>query len=353
MLASVEEIIKEIKCGNQVILVDDEDRENEGDLIIAASACTPEVINFMAKFGRGLICLALTEERARFLRLSLQPQSHGRRFETAFTVSIEARHGVTTGISAADRSRTIAVAIDKQSTVDDLVTPGHIFPLIAKDGGVLVRAGHTEASVDLARLAGLFPAAVICEIMNDDGTMARMPDLRNFATVHNLKIGSIAELIAFRRQNESMLIIKSEHSIKPFGCAGFRGVIFENTLTKTEHLALVHGQWQENDIVPTRMHRLDVFSDVLHAKEGTLNRSLNYISSKPFGVAILLREPVPDALSRSLAAPPVHPVLREYGVGAQILRALGIRRIELLTTAEKNLAGLEGFGLDIASVRAV
>ena len=353
MLASIEEIINEIKNGNQVILVDDEDRENEGDLIVAASACTPAAINFMARFGRGLICLALTEERARFLRLSLQPQSHGRRFETAFTVSIEARQGVTTGISAADRARTIAVAIDKKTTLDDLVTPGHVFPLIAKEGGVLVRTGHTEASVDLARLAGLTPAAVICEIMNDDGTMARLPDLRKFAVMHNLKIGSIADLIAFRRKNESIISLKSEYSIAPFGCQGFRGLVFENTLTKTEHLALVHGRWQEHDVVPTRMHRLDVLSDVLYAKEGILNRSLTYIHDKPFGVVILLREPVPDALSRALAVPTPGAVLREYGVGAQILRALGIRRIELLTTSEKNLAGLEGFGLDITGVRAV
>jgi 3,4-dihydroxy 2-butanone 4-phosphate synthase/GTP cyclohydrolase II len=189
--------------------------------------------------------------------------------------------------------------------------------------------------------------------MNDDGTMARLPDLRKFAVMHNLKIGSIADLIAFRRKNESIISLKSEYSIAPFGCQGFRGLVFENTLTKTEHLALVHGRWQEHDVVPTRMHRLDVLSDVLYAKEGILNRSLTYIHDKPFGVVILLREPVPDALSRALAAPTPGAVLREYGVGAQILRALGIRRIELLTTSEKNLAGLEGFGLDITGVRAV
>jgi 3,4-dihydroxy 2-butanone 4-phosphate synthase/GTP cyclohydrolase II len=347
----IEHIIEDLKQGRQVVLVDDEDRENEGDLIVAASHCTPDAVNFMARFGRGLICLALTSARVQHLRLPLQPQSQGRRFETAFTVSIEARDGVTTGISAADRAHTIAAAIAPDAQPEHLITPGHVFPLIARDGGVLVRAGHTEASVDLARLAGLEPAAVICEIMNDDGTMARRADLELFAKKHGLNIGTIADLIRYRRQKEQLIQEITQFPIADFGGIAWQAVVFRNIVTGTEHLALKHGSWTEESVVPTRMHRLDILGDVFNGTPGKLDKAAAAIKERGFGVLVVLREMLPDALSRSLQEPlPASPILREYGIGAQILQFLGVRRLELLGAPAKNIAGLDGFGLDIVKV---
>ena len=321
------------------------------------SFCTPDVINFMARFGRGLICLALTEDRARTLRLSLQPQSHGRRFETAFTVSIEARHGVTTGISAADRSHTIAVAIDKKTTLDDLVTPGHVFPLVAKEGGVLVRAGHTEASVDLARLAGLTPAAVICEIMNDDGTMARMPDLVAFAQHHGLKLGTIADLIAHRRRTEKLVRRVEEGEVEQAIGGTWRAIVYESTAAPGEHLALVKGDVSSDAPVLVRMHAASLFREIVSGRGlGDLHAAMRVIDAAGRGVVVLLRDPRPDALSIRLKRGPAHaiaPEIRDYGIGAQILDDLGVKRIIRLSNNPRPLIGLEGYGLQVLETRPI
>lgn len=354
-LASIEEIIEDARNGKMFILIDDEDRENEGDLVIPASMATPEAVNFMAKFGRGLICLAMTRERIDELGLPLMPRKHTSRHETAFTVSIEAKDGVTTGISAADRARTIAVAIDPACGRDEIVTPGHVFPLVAREGGVLVRAGHTEAAVDIARMAGLLPAGVICEIMNDDGTMARLPDLIQFAQFHGLKVGTIADLIAHRRRTESIVRRSLESQIETLHGGAFRMVLYVNKATYAEHIALVKGDISTPEPVLVRMHALNVLDDVLgdrgSGKGGQLQAAMAQIAEAGRGVVVLIREPSATALSDTVRARLEHESaggeLRDYGVGAQILLDLGIRDMILLSNSQKNIVGLDGYGLSI------
>jgi len=359
-LASIDELIEEAKAGRMFILVDDEDRENEGDLVIPASHATPEVINFMAKHGRGLICLAMTRDRIGKLGLPLMAQQNGTRHETAFTVSIEAREGVTTGISAADRARTVEVAIDPAKSREDIVTPGHVFPLVARDGGVLVRAGHTEAAVDLARLAGLNPAGVICEIMNDDGTMARLPDLLKFAQFHGLKVGTIADLIAWRRRRDKLVERMVESEFQSLNGGDFHLVVYRSTVGYAEHIALVKGDIADGQPVPVRMHALNVLDDVLgdavssHGHE--LQDAMKAIGKEGRGVVVLIREPSPTSLSDRLkarAGSGAGPeTLRDYGVGAQILVDLGVKEMVLLTnTPKKSIVGLDGYGLSVVGQR--
>lgn len=360
-LASIEEIIEDARNGKMFILIDDEDRENEGDLVIPAEMATPEAVNFMAKFGRGLICLAMTKERIDELGLPLMPRKHSSRHETAFTVSIEAKEGVTTGISAADRARTIAVAIDPACNRDEIVTPGHVFPLVAREGGVLVRAGHTEAAVDLARMAGLLPAGVICEIMNDDGTMARLPDLIQFAQYHGLKVGTIADLIAHRRRTESIVRRSLESQIDTLHGGPFRMVIYVNKATYAEHIALVKGDISTSEPVLVRMHALNVLDDVLgdrgSGKGGQLQAAMQQIAEVGRGVVVLIREPSATTLSDTVHARLEHESaggeLRDYGVGAQILLDLGIRDMILLSNSQKNIVGLDGYGLSIVERRPI
>ncbi|MBA4225038.1 MAG: 3,4-dihydroxy-2-butanone-4-phosphate synthase [Hyphomonas sp.] len=360
-ISSIEEIIEDARNGRMFILVDAEDRENEGDLIIPATFATPEAVNFMAKHGRGLICLAMTQERAHTLSLDMMTRNNRESMGTAFTVSIEAKEGVTTGISAHDRARTIAVAIDPTKDHDDIVTPGHIFPLIAKEGGTLVRAGHTEAAVDISRMAGLFPAGVICEIMNDDGTMARLPELIAFAQLHNLKIGTIADLIAWRRQNDRFLERRIEAPLESDYGSGFRTVCFRNTLDNSEHIAIVHGDIKPDATTLVRVHRTDILADILGEKgprSGLVSRAMRLIASDPNpGVVVFVNTMQPGSLAERLglksAAPrdPSAP-LREYGIGAQILRELGVRRMVYLSdTQPTRLAGLDGYGLTIEGWR--
>jgi 3,4-dihydroxy 2-butanone 4-phosphate synthase/GTP cyclohydrolase II len=358
-ISPTEEILEEARQGRMYILVDAEDRENEGDLIIPAQFATPAAINFMAKHGRGLICLALTGERTDQLGLHPMAPRNRTRHTTAFTVSIEAREGITTGISAHDRARTVAVAIDPTKGAADIVSPGHVFPLAARDGGVLIRAGHTEASVDISRAAGLFPAAVICEIMNDDGTMARLPELVSFAQLHGLKIGTIADLISYRRRNDTFVERLFE---QPFENAlgVFRMVVFRNQLDGAEHVALVRGAIRPEGQTLVRMHRADIAADVLGeagGRSGLVERALAVIANEPEGgVFVLLRDPDPAALTKRFAprgeGEPHHErMLREYGVGAQILRDLGVRKMTLLSNARQKVIGLVGYGLEIAGWR--
>ncbi len=353
-LATIEEIIEEARAGRMFILVDDEDRENEGDLIIPAQYAHADAVNFMAKYGRGLICLAL--ESAQVKRLGLPPMARHNmsRHATAFTVSIEAREGITTGISAGDRARTVAAAINPAATAQDIASPGHIFPLEARDGGVLVRAGHTEAAVDISRLAGLNPAGVICEVMNDDGTMARLPDLITFGKEHGIKIATIADLIAYRRRSEKLV----ERLVEaPFTSAlgSFTSIVYASTHHYAEHIVLVKGTISQGEPTLVRMHALDVWQDVLldqsSGKHGLLHTAMRQIEEAGSGVIVLLREPRRTAVSDSarikLGQEPAEPVLRDYGIGAQILLDLGITRMTLLTNAPKTIVGLEGYGLEI------
>jgi len=360
--AAAEDIIEEARKGRMFILVDDEDRENEGDLVIPAQWATPEAINFMAKHARGLICLALTRERVEQLGLSLMAQNNGTRHQTAFTVSIEAREGVTTGISAADRARTVAVAIDTSCGSQDIVSPGHVFPLVARDGGVLERTGHTEAAVDLARLAGLTPAGVICEIMNDDGTMARRNDLITFAQRHGLKIGTIADLIAYRRRYDSIVKRISETKLDSIWGGDFRCVVYINKVTMAQHVALVKGDPAAPSPITVRMHAVNLFTDTLGQRSGgrggEIEASMRTIAEEGRGVMVLIREPLTVVLAeqRRRAGEPIPPAgaeLRDYGVGAQILIDLGVREMVLLSHSNKSVVGLEGFGLKIVGQKPV
>jgi 3,4-dihydroxy 2-butanone 4-phosphate synthase/GTP cyclohydrolase II len=360
--AAAEDIIEEARKGRMFILVDDEDRENEGDLVIPAQWATPEAINFMAKHARGLICLALTRERVEQLGLKLMAQNNGTRHQTAFTVSIEAREGVTTGISAADRARTVSVAIDPSCGPQDIVTPGHVFPLVARDGGTLERTGHTEAAVDLARLAGLTPAGVICEIMNDDGTMARRNDLISFAQRHNLKIGTIADLIAYRRRYDSIIKRISETKLDSIYGGDFRCVVYINKVTMAQHVALVKGDPAAPGPITVRMHAVNLFTDTLGQRSGgrggEIEASMRYIAEQGRGVIVLIREPLTVVLAeqRRRAGEPIAPAgveLRDYGVGAQILIDLGVKEMILLTNAKKSIVGIEGFGLKVVGQKPV
>ncbi len=353
-LSSIEDIIAEARAGRMFILVDDEDRENEGDLVMPASACTPDAVNFMAKHGRGLICLALSSERVRELGLPPMARHNASRHSTAFTVSIEAREGISTGISAADRATTIAVAINPYTSARDIVSPGHIFPLEARDGGVLVRAGHTEAAVDISRLAGLNPSGVICEIMSDDGTMARLPELLQFAATHGLKVATIADLIAYRRRSEQLVerLVSTELSTRH---GTFTAHVFATRISYAEHIALVKGTLSEHTPALVRMHALDTLTDVLGDTHGNrhdmLDASLKAIAEAESGVLVLLREPKRSAVSEKLIArtaeQPEGPILRDYGIGAQILLDLGVKSMHLLTNAPKSIIGLEGYGLEV------
>lgn len=355
-ISSTEEIIEEAREGRMFILVDAEDRENEGDLVIPAQFATPAQVNFMAKHGRGLICLALTPERTRVLGLEPMAPRNGARMRTAFTVSIEAKEGISTGISAHDRALTIAVAIDSNKAADDIVSPGHVFPLTAREGGSLVRAGHTEASVDISRMAGLNPAAVICEIMNDDGTMARLPELVAFAQLHNLKIGTIEDLISYRRHNESFIDRVYETPFEVRAGSGFKLVLFRNQLDGVEHVALVKGDIDPNKPTLVRVHRVDFAADVLGGlgdRAGIVDKSIAEIDKAGSGVLVLLREFAQDWLSRRLIGAEVDPVIaaenaqRVIGVGSQILRELGVRRMIVLANTPAKLVGLEGYGLKV------
>lgn len=360
-ISSIDEIIEDARNGRMYILIDAEDRENEGDLIIPASFATPEAVNFMARFGRGLICLAMTRERAHVLHLDMMARDNRESMGTAFTVSIEAAEGVTTGISAADRARTIAVAIDPTLDHHDIVSPGHVFPLVARDGGTLVRAGHTEAAVDISRAAGLYPAGVICEIMNDDGTMARLPDLVAFAQLHNLKIGTIADLIAWRRRNDRYLERRVEAPLESKYGSGFKTVVFRNDLDGTEHIAIVHGKIEADAPVLVRVHRADVLADILGERgprQGLVEKAMQAIAeAEEAGVLVFVNSMRPNAIAERLgakgaAAGDPHAPLREYGVGAQILRELGVRRMIFLSnTQPTRVAGLDGYGLTIEGWR--
>jgi 3,4-dihydroxy 2-butanone 4-phosphate synthase/GTP cyclohydrolase II len=358
-LSSAEELIEEARNGRMFILVDDEDRENEGDLVVPAQFATPDAINFMARHARGLICLALTGARVEKLGLPLMSQQNGTRHQTAFTVSIEAREGVTTGISAADRAKTIAVAINPDSTRDDITTPGHVFPLLAREGGTLVRAGHTEASVDIARKAGLAPAAVICEIMNDDGTMARLPDLVAFAQHHNLKLGTIADLIAHRRLTERLVRKVEEGSYVHTAGGDWRAVVYANTVEYQEHLVLIKGDVSSPEPVMVRMHAIDLLDDMTGSPHWiAVHNAMHMIGKAGRGVVVMIREHRPTALAervRLLAAGTPRPQreLRDYGIGAQILLDLGVKNMILLTNRRRTVIGLEGYGLNIVEQRPI
>jgi 3,4-dihydroxy 2-butanone 4-phosphate synthase/GTP cyclohydrolase II len=364
---SVEEAIEDIRQGRIVIVVDDEDRENEGDLTIAAAKVTPEKINFMAKHGRGLICLAMTGQRLDELHIPMMVGENTSKFGTAFTVSIEARHGVTTGISAADRAKTILTAVDPKTTPADLARPGHIFPLRAQSGGVLMRAGQTEASVDLARLAGLYPAGVICEVMNEDGTMARVPELSEVAGQHGLKLVTVADIIAYRLKTE-MFVRQVAESAFPTEFGDFRIVLFENLLDREHHLALVKGEIDSNTPVLVRVHSQSTVADVFYSLRSggrnELRAALKMINDAGRGVLVYLRQEekglnlaeeiksyaIQNGGSKPADASPAQNSdadLRIYGIGAQILRALGIRRIRLLTNHPKKIVGLQGYGLTV------
>ena len=364
-LSSPEELIAEIAKGRMVVLVDDEDRENEGDLVIAGEWADANAINFMAKHGRGLVCLSLTGERVGKLGLSMMALENKAPLETAFTVSIEAREGVTTGISAGDRARTVAVAIDPNKGPIDIVSPGHVFPLVARDGGVLVRAGHTEAAVDLSRLAGLNPSGVICEIMNDDGTMARLPDLVKFAQLHGLKLGTIADLIAYRLRHDSMVIRTVETTLTRENDGEFKVIVYESALNGTEHVAIVKGNVTGANPPLVRMHALNIMNDVLKDTVGgrsqELEMSLSMIAKEGRGVAVLIRDSwnsrfsnqiqlsgkLPDGRKKTSPAAK-STVLRDYGIGAQILLDLGIVNMRLMTnTKESTIKGIDGYGLKI------
>ena len=361
VLVGPEAIINEARNGRMFILVDDDDRENEGDLVVPAQMATPDSINFMARHGRGLICLALTKERAEQLGLEPMSRTNRSRNETAFTVSIEASEGISTGISAADRARTIAVAIDSSNGPDALVSPGHVFPLVARPGGVLVRAGHTEAAVDVARLAGLNPSGVICEIMREDGTMARLDDLMDFARVHGLKIGTIRDLIAYRLKKDHLVERVAASPFVSTSGGQWQAQVFRDKSSGEEQLALVHGTVDSSQPVLVRMHSLDLFADVLGEsgpRSGVLQGAIRMIEQEGSGVVVALHAAAPGSLSRSIdlrAGKPVEigDAVRGYGTGAQILAALGIHDMILLSNTRHSLVGLSGYGLAIVEERPI
>jgi len=360
-ISKIEDVIEDARNGRMFILMDADDRENEGDLVIPAQMCTPQAVNFMAKNGRGLICLALTQDRANTLNIPMMTQVNGTPNQTAFTISIEAKEGISTGISAHDRAHTISVAIDPTKGSSDIVSPGHVFPLVARHGGTLVRAGHTEAAVDIARLAGLNPAGVICEIMNDDGTMARMPDLVPFAQLHGLKIGTIADLIAYRRKYDHFVKRTVEAPFESHNGGTWQMCIYVNTLEYAEHIALVKGDISTSEPVLVRMHAVNIFSDMLDWKpyeRDVLGESMRIIAKEGRGVVVLLRTTRPtfvsDVVTRRVAEDIDRRRVKEYGVGAQILLDLGIKDMILLTdTPEKKIVALEGYDLNIVGTHAI
>ncbi|NOU03942.1 MAG: 3,4-dihydroxy-2-butanone-4-phosphate synthase [Novosphingobium sp.] len=353
VLVGIEEIIEEARNGRMFILVDDEDRENEGDLVIPAQMATPDAINFMAMHGRGLVCLTLTSERTEHLGLELMSRNNGTRHETAFTVSIEAREGVTTGISAGDRARTVAVAIDATKGRQDIVTPGHVFPLIARDGGVLVRAGHTEASVDISRLAGLNPAGVICEIMNEDGTMARMDDLVPFARRHGLKMGTIRDLIEYRRKHDHLVERIGEVPFTSDYGGDWRFITFSNKVDGSDSFVLQKGQISQSEPTLVRVHTFSVLDDMLGQpgpRKRTLQRAMAEIGRNGSGLIVLLIQPREGAAG---LAPAADMDLRTYGIGAQILADMGVHDMVLLSNSHRNVVAIEGYGLNIVGEHAI
>jgi 3,4-dihydroxy 2-butanone 4-phosphate synthase/GTP cyclohydrolase II len=358
-LSSPEELIDEARNGRMFILVDDEERENEGDLVVPAQMATPDAINFMATHGRGLVCLALTRERVDQLGLELMSRHNGTRHETAFTTSIEAKDGVTTGISAADRARTVSVAIDASKGPEHIVTPGHVFPLVAREGGVLIRAGHTEAAVDVARLAGLNPSGVICEIMREDGTMARMDDLVAFAQRHGLKIGTIRDLIAYRLKKDHLVEQTAETVFESAWGGTWTAKAFLNKAVGRETVALVKGELDPSRPTLVRMHQLNLFADALgeaNARSGLLAGAMRAIAEEGSGVIVCLdrQAPYSDILNaRSGKVPRDMDQLRDYGGGAQILSALGIHDMILLTNTHHTPIALEGYGLKIVGERPI
>jgi len=354
-MSSIEEIIEDARNGRMFILVDHEDRENEGDLVIPAQMATPEAINFMATHGRGLICLSLPGERIDALGLPLMSSYNSSRHETAFTISIEAREGVSTGISAHDRARTVAVAIDSGKTAADIATPGHVFPLRARDGGVLVRAGHTEAAVDISRLAGLNPSGVICEIMNEDGSMARLPDLVAFAQKHNLKIGTISDLIGYRRRHDNLVKVRQETTILSEYGGDWTMRIYTDETQGAEHITLIKGDISTPDPVLVRMHALDPMLDVIGiggpGRADEFGDAMRLVADEGRGVVVLLR----DTTMKIVADDQVSPqTLRQYGLGAQILSSLGLSELILLTNSPTpKVIGLEAYGLNISGTRRI
>jgi 3,4-dihydroxy 2-butanone 4-phosphate synthase/GTP cyclohydrolase II len=350
-ISSTEEIIEDARNGRMFILVDHEDRENEGDLVIPGQMCTPSAINFMATHGRGLICLALPGARIDALGLPLMSPKNSSRHETAFTLSIEAREGVTTGISAADRALTVAVAIDPTRGAADIATPGHIFPLRARDGGVLVRAGHTEAAVDVSRLAGLNPSGVICEIMNDDGTMARLPDLVTFAQKHNLKIGTISDLIAYRRRHDNLINETSVKTVHSIHGGDWLMRVFTDETQGADHVVLSKGDLTSAEPVLVRVHALNALEDVLGIGTGSLPAAMRLIGAEGRGVVVLLRDTTMKMVEPGEHSPQT---LRQYGLGAQILSTLGLSQITLVTNSKApKFVGLDAYGLSIAGTRPI
>ena len=355
MISSIEEIIEDARNGKMFVLVDHEDRENEGDLVIPGQMATPDAINFMAQHGRGLVCLCLTSDRIDQLGLQLMSTHNSSRHETAFTVSIEAREGVTTGISAQDRASTVSVAIDASKSASDIATPGHVFPLRARKGGVLVRAGHTEAAVDISRLAGLNPSGVICEIMNEDGTMSRLPDLVGFAQRHGLKIGTISDLIAYRRRHDNLVRVQSEKEIiSEFGGSWVMRSYVDET-HGDEHIALCKGDLSGSDPVLVRMHALDPMLDIIgtgpNGRAAEFGDAMKLVAREGRGVVVLLRDTAMKLESSEESSPKK---LRQYGLGAQILSSLGLSKLELLTNSPvPKVVGLYAYGLEIVSTRKI
>jgi 3,4-dihydroxy 2-butanone 4-phosphate synthase / GTP cyclohydrolase II len=356
-LVPIEEIIEEARNGRMFILVDDEDRENEGDLIIPAQMATPDAINFMATHGRGLICLAMTKMRVDQLGLAPMASENRESMETAFTVSIEAKDGVTTGISAADRARTVSVAVDASKGPADIVSPGHVFPLTARDGGVLVRAGHTEAAVDISRLAGLNASGVICEIMKDDGTMARMDDLVSFARLHSLKMGTIRDLIAYRMRNDHLVEKASESVFHSDYGGDWKAMTYRNKIDGTVNVVLQKGRVVPDEPTLVRMHRISIFNDLLGqvgSKKRMLQRAMGEIGAAGAGLIVLLTQGTPEALTQEIGGKEYAQMdLRTYGIGAQILADLGVHDMILLTNAHRNVVGLDGYGINIVGERAI
>ena len=356
-VSSIEDVIKDASQGKIFILIDDENRENEGDLCVLGDFVNPNVINFMATHGRGLICLAITKQQSDKLGLSLMERRNESRYDTAFTQSIEATHGVTTGISASDRSITIKTAINEQNNENHITTPGHVFPIIARNGGTLIRAGHTEAIVDIAKICGLNPSGVICEIMKDNGEMARLPDLKKFAKKHGLKIGTIADLISYRRKNENLLVRTYEKPFNSSVTGSWRIIVYKSLIDEVEHLALIKGVITSKDKTMVRVHSFNPIVDLLEdlnvdGQNNLIYKAMKKIDNNNSGIVIIINDSYKDFISKKLKVDEEIETkeksnLRQYGVGAQILSDLGVKNMVLLSNSKKKAIGLKGFDLSI------